>query len=116
MSQPPPERFRFQPGQSGNPGGRSQGKTVARYVRECTGDGKELVDILLAIARDKRVKRAQRIRAVAELFDRGWGTAPQTINVTVNDQREGDIDWDGMSDEELDRMIAAEDDAGQPVH
>ena len=36
----------------------------------------ELVDILLEAARDPRAKVSERIQAVRELADRGWGKAP----------------------------------------
>jgi hypothetical protein len=65
----------FQPGQSGNPGGGPKG--VARTVREvCGGSPLELAQILLGIARDKNARKADRIHAIQELMDRGWGKAP----------------------------------------
>jgi hypothetical protein len=35
-----------------------------------------LVDILVSVAEDERAKPAERIAAVRELADRGWGKAP----------------------------------------
>jgi hypothetical protein len=36
----------------------------------------DLVDILVAVANDARAKPSERIAAVRELADRGWGKAP----------------------------------------
>ena len=58
---------------SPNPGGRPRG--IAATVREKTDPG-ELVDVLLAVANDSRSKPAERIAAVRELLDRGYGKAP----------------------------------------
>ncbi len=64
---------RFAPGTSGNPGGRPKG--IAATVRENTSPD-ALVAILLAVAEDPRAKPAERIAAVRELLDRGYGKAP----------------------------------------
>ena len=63
----------WKPGQSGNPAGRPKG--LAAQVKERV-DPSELVDILTAVARDERAKPSERIAAVRELADRGWGKAP----------------------------------------
>jgi Family of unknown function (DUF5681) len=65
----------FKPGQSGNPGGRSKG--VARTVREaCGGSPERLAHVLLEIAEDPKAHKRDRVAAVRELLDRGWGKAP----------------------------------------
>ena len=63
----------WKPGQSGNPAGRPKG--IAAVVKERV-EPSELVDILLDAARDPRAKVSERIAAVRELADRGWGKAP----------------------------------------
>ena len=60
-------------GQSGNPSGRPKG--IAAVVKDRV-EPSELVDILLDAARDPRAKVSERIAAVRELADRGWGKAP----------------------------------------
>lgn len=62
----------FQPGQSGNPGGRPKG--LARATRELVGeDGTALVELWLAIAADPLQKTSDRLEASRLLADRGWG-------------------------------------------
>jgi hypothetical protein len=78
-----PRPWLFQPGRSGNPGGRK--KTLAALIRAQTGDGAELVAFMLHVLRGARVdgrKRAPlrlRMEAAAWLADRAFGKVPQPL-------------------------------------
>ena len=63
----------WKPGQSGNPSGRPKG--IAKAFREAVKDPAELAALLLEIAQDERQKTSDRIAAMRELLDRGYGKA-----------------------------------------
>jgi len=76
----------FQPGQSGNPGGRPKGThALATLILEETHDGEKLVRFFMDVFTGQKVlgrtpRLSDRIRAAEWLADRGWGKAPQTID------------------------------------
>lgn len=85
---------RFQPGQSGNPGGRPKGYAgLAQAVREKVGDdGAALIDALFMLAKGTPAERRNffgeavrmtakdRREAINDILDRGWGKIPQTLD------------------------------------
>ena len=91
----------WKPGQSGNTSGRPRGtRDLAGYVLETTDGGKELVDVLVSIARgvmpnvpaqggsrprkDQQVRPADQLKAIEMLLDRGFGRSPQQLDVAHN--------------------------------
>jgi hypothetical protein len=75
----------FKQGQSGNPQGRPPGGTsVAEYVRAKAGtDGRRYVDLLDSIAMDPKQPTKTRVDAAKTLLSRGFGTAPQQVDIAV---------------------------------
>ncbi len=65
----------FQPGQSGNPGGRPKG--IARQLRDAIDDDPSgLAQVLLNVAYNSKARDGDRIAAVREYLDRSYGKAP----------------------------------------
>ena len=71
----------FQPGTSGNPGGRPKGLSeVIALAREHT----ELaITTLVDIAKQTKAAPAARVAAASALLDRGWGKPAQAIQATT---------------------------------
>ncbi len=67
----------WQPGQSGNPGGKS--KTEAEIASLARSHGPEMVGLLMEIARGKKQAGTARVMAMQELFNRGFGKSPQRV-------------------------------------
>lgn len=92
---------------SPNPGGRPRG--LERRVRDIVGED---VDLMIAMLRDIALNRGtqvgfhirDRLKAFELLFDRGWGKARQTVDVTT-EAVPTSIALDGMSDDELETLV-----------
>ena len=78
----------FQPGQSGNPGGRPKlGVALAEKVRKATKDGNTLIRLLVEIADGgQEAKISDRLAAADMLLSRGWGKSVSQIEVTADVQ------------------------------
>jgi hypothetical protein len=59
---------------------------LARYVSQLTGGGRELINILITIARDATNTPAERMAATRELLDRGYGKSALVIDAEVTVQ------------------------------
>ena len=68
---------RFQPGKSGNPGGRP--KQVGRVKELARVHTEEALTTLAAIMRDEKSPAAARVKAAECLLDRGWGRPTQPL-------------------------------------
>lgn len=87
-----PNAKKFQPGVSGNPGGRPKG--IAAKAREHTDKALDVLVEGMADA-DSRV----RVAAAREILDRGWGK-PLTMTADVTKK------LDEFTDDDLDAGIA----------
>lgn len=68
----------FQPGQSGNPGGRP--KAAAR-VRDAAREHTEAaIETLVSIMRDDGAASAARVSAASAILDRGYGKPSQPVD------------------------------------
>ena len=113
----------FPPGQSGNPGGRPKG--IRSLIRSKVGQNAEkLVDywLLVALSSDTEVKKKlgvtaaprwqDRMAAVAELVDRGFGKAVQELDLHqhMNDLTpEEEVRINSLTDAELGEFNDAND-------
>jgi len=78
----------FQPGQSGNPGGRPKlGVALAEKVRKATKEGNTLIRLLVEIADGGlEAKISDRLAAADMLLSRGWGKSVSQVEVTADVQ------------------------------
>lgn len=76
----------FQPGQSGNPGGRSpkvgpNGETITQLCRAQTAP---LIARAVEIALAKNTEPKDALTAVFGLLDRGWGRPKESVDIDAN--------------------------------
>jgi hypothetical protein len=74
-----PRGGRFQPGQSGNPGGKP--KAIVEVAAAARARTVEAIETLTTIMRDKKATASARVSAAVAMLERGWGKAPQSISV-----------------------------------
>ncbi len=94
----------FQPGKSGNPGGRPRETGEVRALaREHTT---EAVETLRAIMKNGSEPASARVAAANSLLDRGWGRAPQTITNEVDSSVSTDVELPQAVQDLTARVIA----------
>ena len=91
---------RWQKGQSGNPGGRP--KALHKVTELCRAETDANVRTLIDLRDDPEVPPNVRAFCAEKLLDRAWGKAPQTVDMTVNDNRAAEE----LSTSELQRIAA----------
>ena len=75
-----PRPVGFLPGKSGNPSGRPRrDKEVAAIAREHTA---EAIRTLLHVMTKPKASDSARVSAAQILLDRGWGRAPQSVELS----------------------------------
>jgi hypothetical protein len=88
----------FQPGSSGNPGGRP--KVLADVQEVARAYSKDAIKTLASIMNNAKAPAAARITAASVLLDRGYGKPLQTVhsennnvNYIVSDQPMTEEEW-----------------------
>jgi hypothetical protein len=90
---------RFQPGKSGNPGGRPRTAQIQELARKHTI---EALDVLVQIMLNEKAPPNARVAAANTLLDRAYGKAP-TFSTSDNQAFKRAID---MTDDELAAIVA----------
>jgi hypothetical protein len=106
---PTPRRGGFQPGKSGNPGGRRAGAlSFAERVRQRV-DPDQLIDKALEIALDDKAAKRDQLAALTFLHGAGWTKPPaeSTVNVNATAQVAPAIDWSRVPLEQRRAALAA---------
>ena len=99
-----PHRGQFQPGQSGNPGGKP--KAIIEVTAAARQRTLEAIETLTTIMRDKKATSSARVSAAIALLERGWGKAPQSISIKRDPSEMGHL-----TDDELIAIAAGTDTA-----
>jgi hypothetical protein len=74
-----PHGKRFQPGVSGNPGGKP--KSIREFQRDAARYSEEALQVLVAIMRSCDARPRDRARAAAEILNRAFGAPIQALVV-----------------------------------
>jgi Family of unknown function (DUF5681) len=99
MNRNPTGRGGFQPGQSGNPGGRpKEVREVKTLARERTA---RAIDVLSRIMDDPKAPSAARVAAARELLDRGHGRAESSLHAKI-ESADTTADFSVLTPDELD--------------
>ena len=93
----------FEPGKSGNPGGRLRKDKAQLLVEVLAREHTEAaLATLVQIMQDTEEKGAARVSAAIAVLDRGWGKPKQDVNLS------GQVDVTRLDDGELAEAFRAE--------
>jgi hypothetical protein len=84
----------FQPGQSGNPGGKP--KAIIEVTAAARALTMEAIETLKRVMLNEKATASARVSAAVAIIERGWGKAPATITLL-----RGDAELKELSDAEL---------------
>jgi len=89
----------FQPGQSGNPGGR---KRLPEEFKQLARSNSELaLKAVIEIVKNPKSKDSDKIRAAEIIMDRGWGKPVQGFDIGVRNDTENPVIEIILNDPEL---------------
>jgi hypothetical protein len=95
----------FQPGQSGNPGGRRRKSDDDRKVEELArAYGVEAITTLAEIMRSTQAPASARSAAAQAVLDRGFGRPRQTLT-HAGDEDAAPIRFENLSDHQLEMLL-----------
>jgi hypothetical protein len=95
----------FQPGQSGNPGGRRRKSDDDRKVEELARSlGEDAVNTLASIMKDAKAPASARSAAAQAVLDRGFGRPLQSIR-HGGEEDAAPIRLESLSDAQLESLI-----------
>lgn len=78
----------FKPGQSGNPGGRKKKTEADKHVEELARvSTTSALKTLVSVMESKSSPPSARVSAACAVLDRGWGRAPQTVEIGNKDKK-----------------------------
>jgi hypothetical protein len=92
----------FENGNVANPGGRPKSDSVLKL--EARKHGREMIQVLVTIARDKSAPPAARVASAREILDRGYGKPETQVDVKLEARKYElllEAKFNAMSDEEL---------------
>ena len=102
----PKQAMTFQPGQSGNPGGRRRKSDDDRKVEELArAYGVEAIKTLASIMRSAKAPASARSAAAQAVLDRGFGRPQQSIR-HGGEEDVAPIRIESLSDHHLEALIA----------
>jgi len=90
---------KFQPGQSGNPGG--QPKAIVEVTAAARALTTEAINTLKRVMLNEKATASARVSAAVAIIERGWGKAPATITLL-----RGDAELKELTDAELTAIAA----------
>src|ERR1700727_618392 len=85
---------KFQPGQSGNPGGMP--KAIVEVTTAARALTTEAIETLKCVMLNEKATASARVSAAVAIIERGWGRAPATITLL-----RGDAELKELTDAEL---------------
>lgn len=95
----------WSPGQSGNPAGRKPDAEIRKVHELCRPFTADAVNALVDIMSNSPSDRAK-VAAATELLDRGWGKAPASLLLSMDQENPLKVQVESLSDADLEQKVA----------